>query len=311
LTPASSVSTRNQDLDHAIDLELMANVFLGSFQDLFPGGQLESHDFVKKHTALLFSKRYLLHQSLAMSALQLFAQDRSRSDIHIRASYHQEEALALAQPHVVSAGEEHSLAMFFFAGYAAVCATAEMMLGHIQQADDPVDMTVHGWELSRGIITVSSSNWSHIRASWAWPVIKKQIEAGSEYVPQPKHIPAYQTVRSLAFGVQPTEDRVICLNAVEQTFRSISLLQQCDDKQLAIKLVTSWPINMDARFNDLVSLRQPVALVIMAYYACMLNLASGLWWVDDWPKTLLRGVVRTLGDEWTEFLQWPLEILSE
>lgn len=309
--PDLPTSASDQELDHAIDLELMANVFLGPLHTIFSCREDDNHDFIKQHTALLFSKRYLLHQVLALSALEACSHDRSRPEIYLRASYHQKEALALAQTHIGSADEEHSLATFFFASYAAVCAAAEMLFSQNHQDDNPIDITVHAWRLGRGIVIVSTSNWPHIRASWVWPIVQKQIEASAGLEPRPKEIPAYQAVRSLAFGVQPAEDRTVCLNAVEHTFGAISLLRQRSNQQLATKLVTSWPIEINAKFDDLVSKRHPAALVIMAYYACMLNLASDLWWVGDWPKTLIRQIVQALGEEWREFLEWPLEILSE
>jgi len=296
--------------DHHLDLELMANVFVNPMKDLFHGTDSMDHDFITKHTALLFSIQYLLHQVLAMSGLQLFSQDRSRPDVYLRASYHQKEALILAQPHIGSTAEEHSLAKFFFAGYAAVCASAEMLFSQGHDRDNLIDVTVHSWGLARGIVIVSSTDWPRIQSSWAWPVVEKQIRAGFGYEPSPTDIPAYHMVRTLTFGVHPAESRALCLNAVENTFRSISLLQQCKDKELAVRLVSSWPIEISPGLDDLVTQRHPVALVIMAYYACMLHLVSELWWVGDWPHMLLQRTVNTLGDEWAEFLQWPFEISS-
>ncbi|THV70139.1 hypothetical protein D6D28_05356, partial [Aureobasidium pullulans] len=240
-TPDIATSTSDQGSDNTLDLELMANIFLGPLHDLFRGQEENGHEFIKEHTALLFSKRYLLHQVLAMSGLHLFS---------------------------------------------------------------------HAWGLSRGIVIVSTLNWSYIQSSWAWPIIQQQIDVDSAFESHPKDIPAYSMVRALAFGVQPAEDRQVCLNAIEHTFRAISLLQQCTDQQLWIKLASSWPIEIDARLDGLVTERHPVALVIMAYYACMLSLVSELWWVGAWPQTLLRHIVDALGDEWTEFLQWPMEILT-
>ncbi|THY42664.1 hypothetical protein D6C99_07364, partial [Aureobasidium pullulans] len=309
-TPDIATSTSDQGSDNTLDLELMANIFLGPLHDLFRGQEEKGHEFIKEHTALLFSKRYLLHQVLAMSGLHLFSQDRSRLDVYLRSSYHQKEALNLAQPHIGSAAEDHSLAMFLFAGYTASCASAEMVFSQNHEDDNPIDITVHAWGLSRGIVIISTLNWSYIQSSWAWPIIQQQIDVDSAFESRPKDIPAYSMVRALAFGVQPAEDRQVCLNAIEHTFRAISLLQQCTDQQLWIKLASSWPIEIDARLDGLVTERHPVALVIMAYYACMLSLVSELWWVGAWPQTLLRHIVDALGDEWTEFLQWPMEILT-
>jgi hypothetical protein len=55
--------------------------------------------------------------------------------------------------------------------------------------------------------------------------------------------------------------------------------------------------------------RRPVSLVIIAYYAVLLKLGIGLWWVGKYPEALVRYIVALLGEEWAEFLNWPKSIV--
>jgi hypothetical protein len=89
----------------------------------------------------------------------------------------------------------------------------------------------------------------------------------------------------------------------------LSLVQQCEDVSLSRRLVTSWPIEVDAEFHLLLANRKPVSLVILAHYAALLSLGTGLWWVGRWPVLLLEHISSALGEDWAEFLAWPRNIV--
>jgi hypothetical protein len=63
-------------------------------------------------------------------------------------------------------------------------------------------------------------------------------------------------------------------------------------------------------FHELLSERRPVSLVIIAYYAVLLKIGAGLWWVGRLPEALIEQVTTSLGEEWAEFISWPRSMIQ-
>lgn len=291
-----------------LDLEFMTEALLCE-TDMFPN-ILDSHDFMRNQAQLATSKPYLMHEMLAVAGLRLYARTRERRELMGRALFHQSEALRLVQPVLESATEEHTLALLFFASYAALCGLAEpAFFDDPDDRSDPLEKMLHAFQLSRGIRALVSPHWSSLPQTWAWPVIQSQIEAGNDLVPQMDSVPGYAYVRCLVLGLEAETDRQACTKALEFTLGSISLLQQREDTSMCRRLVTSWAIETGSDFHTLLSERRPVSLVILAYYAVMLKIGFGLWWVGKWPEVLIRHIDATLPRGWAEFLEWPKSIV--
>jgi hypothetical protein len=274
--------------------------------------QSTARDYKRNLVKLAVTKQYLLHEMLAFHGLHLFAKNMSRRELITRALFHQSEALRFVQPHLAATTQEHSLALLLFTSYAAVCGLAEPGLCDTHHdPSDSLEKMLHAFQLSRGIMVFVLPFWSELRQTWAWPVMKSAIEAGSDLVPQAQDVPGYTYLRCLAFGLESESARKACLKALEFTLSSISLLQQRQDDAMSRRLVTSWPIETGAEFHALLTERRPVSLVILAYYAVLLKLGTGLWWIGEWPGVLLNHISTILGEEWADFLKWPKTIILD
>lgn len=71
-------------------------------------------------SVLQFSYHYLLHASLALSALHLFSKQPSRTELFVQASSHQDTALSLVRPHIADLTEEHSVPVLMFSGVVSI-----------------------------------------------------------------------------------------------------------------------------------------------------------------------------------------------
>jgi hypothetical protein len=292
-------------------MELMAEALLNEAEhDL--SDQLTARDYARNLAHLALTKPYLMHEMLAFHGLHLFAKDTSRRELMTRALFHQSEALRLVQQHLIVPTQEHGLSLLLFTSYAAVCGLAEPALCDTHHdPSGPLEKTLHVFHLSRGIMVFVVPLWSGIRQTWAWPVLKSQIEAGSDLTPRAQDVPGYTYLRCLAFGLESESARKACLQALEFTLGSISLVQQRKDDRMSRRLVTSWPIETGAEFHALLIERRPVSLVILGHYAALLKLGSGLWWIGKWPEALLNHISAILGEEWAEFLKWPKIIVLD
>ena len=287
----------------------MANAMMGDTLGNVSLGQ-DCPNFTRNFVQLALATPYLLHEMLAVCALRLFAAHSTREELIMRASYHQNEALALVRPDITSVPEERALPLLFFSSLAALCAFAEAAFDPHKHDDlDPIAQVIHVFRLGRGIMAVVAPHWSYIHGTWAGPIIRSDIEAGSHLTPSPQSIPTYTMLRSLAFGVEPPATRQACLKAVDVTLCSLSLVRQSEDASLSRRLATAWPIECDPAFHSILAERKPVSLIILAHYAALLRLGSGLWWAGNMPYLLLESIDSTLGEEWEEFLAWPKSVI--
>lgn len=304
--PVAETNTSNTSLD----LELMADAFLNDTDDLLPT-HVDTRDFMFQMAQLATTKTYLMHEMLAVSGLRRFSKDRGRRELMTRALYHQSEALRLVQFQLESVSEDDCLALLFFTSHAALCGLAEPAFCDTHdESFDPIGKCLHSFQLSRGITTLIMPYWEVLRQTWAWPAIACQIEAGSDLTPQPQSIPGYMHLRCLAFGLERETDRQACLKALDFTLGAISLIQQREDTSMSRRLVSSWPMETSVTFHELLSGRRPVSLVVIAYYAVLLKIGAGLWWVGRLPEALIEQVVQSLGAEWANFISWPRSVIQ-
>jgi len=60
------------------------------------------------------------------------------------------------------------------------------------------------------------------------------------------------------------------------------------------------------RFVDLLVLRRPEALIILAYYGVALHTCN-LWIIGDTGKDIVNAVNNYLAPRWDSWLRWPCE----
>ena len=312
VSATSNLSDAEQPVS-VLDLELLSNFLTKTMPDLM-GNEMPYQGAVAHYADIIFSRTYLLHSVLALSALHLLSQNQARKDLLNRATYLQSTALTSVKPHLTSVPEEQIVPLLFFAAHTAIYSMAEAVL-HIHANDDrsfdPIPKIVDSFRLIRGIRIVIGPHWAYIKTSKAGTLLAHHIDEKSNHQPEPgwDQQPQYRMMRTLAFGLKSKDDRTACLAAIESIFRSISMLQLYKDPRLSNRILQTWVMELDDVFQNMLAQHKPVALVVLAHYAVLLSLGSGTWWVASWPKVLIERAEELLGDEWAEFLRWPKEMV--
>lgn len=67
---------------------------------------------------------------------------------------------------------------------------------------------------------------------------------------------------------------------------------------------------MPQEFTELLSQRRPEAIAIMGHWALLLHYSRDLWHVADSGSYLLRSISEYLGQDWEQWLSWPLSVLA-
>ena len=68
-----------------------------------------------------------------------------------------------------------------------------------------------------------------------------------------------------------------------------------------------WPMQLSVPFIALINEGHPGALILLAHYCILLKKIEGHWYFEGRATRLLRSILRNLGREWWDFIEWPLE----
>lgn len=271
--------------------------------------------FQSDSVRLGFSHHYLLNSILALAALQLFDQDRSRSKWYIRATAHQQAALTRAGPHLQQVEECQQKALLGFAAFTTLYAVAEPTLRPVRRDSepasfDPVAELIHAIKLGRTATAFVQKNLAS--QPWADPmVVSKFSPVQREPVENlEQRLPHLTLLQDLIERHYEGQQKQACLHAVNTLFTSIFFLMDNPGDPQQMKHIWGWGNDVDSAFLDMCSAHNTVALLILAHYGVLMSLNTGLWHLRSWPGALLKHIESLLDEEWHERLSWPAQVIS-
>lgn len=259
-----------------------------------------------------FSHHYLLNSILALTALQLFNEDRSQTRWYVRAVAHRQAAIARARPHIQHLQEMQHLALLNFSFYTSIYALAEPLLrpattGCLHPVFDPVKELLQAIRLGRcsavfvqqHLASTISSNQSFVGKYRTRPL---QAVQGLEST-FPQLVSLQRFIESKCEGWE----RSVCLRAAESLSASFAHLVNNPDGSAQTRAIWGWASHVDSAYLDLCFTQNTVALVIFAHFAALLSLSRGSWYLRSWPPLLLRHIRSLLKDGLEETIRWPEE----
>lgn len=279
--------------------------------DYSDGARAFQYDFVR----LGFSHHYLLNSILALAALQLFDQDRSRSKWYIRATAHQQAALTRAGPHLQQLEECHQKALLGFAAFTTLYAVAEPILRPVRRDSepanfDPVAELIHAIKLGRSTTafvqkSLASQPWADSMVVSKFSPIQREPVENLE-----QRLPHLTLLQDLIERHCEGQQKQACLHALDTLFTSIVFLMNNPGDPQQMKHIWGWGNEVDSMFLDMCSAHDTVALVILAHYGVLMSLNTGLWHLRSWPSALLKHIESLLDEQWHERLSWPAQVIS-
>ncbi|KAG9951759.1 hypothetical protein KCU85_g2627, partial [Aureobasidium melanogenum] len=295
-----------------LDLELYHHLVYHYSAALVPDPKLRADIFeqVLEHS---LSYDFLIHNFMALSALHLYSENRSRSELFDRACYLQGVAIQLVQPVIANLRQEDSLAALMFSGHTTSFGLAEYMLNPHHDDTDPIDKIVECFQLSRGIKLVVSPFWPYLSQTWLNKLFSSESNNEDRIRATLASIfPTYSMVRSLAFGQEDADRRKCCLETIEDIFTFIEASSRHpQDYPTPSHLIDRWAVKIPVVFKDMLVERKPIALIILAYWAVLTSINPRSWHLRGLAEVLIARIEDILGEEWTEFLRWPREKIIE
>lgn len=173
---------------------------------------------------------------------------------------------------------------------------------------DPITEIVCCFQLARGIKVVIGPHWPYLSNSWLKPALKHH-DFRERFLPSLQDYPQFGKLRDLLSQHNDEDETRAYLHALEQLFVYIAVLESDLGEYISMRVINSWPIEVETTFLELLSRRDPLALVILAHYGALMSLRPGTWWIGRWPIVLLDHIEKSVSDSWQELLRWPKQII--
>ncbi|KAI1748419.1 hypothetical protein F4782DRAFT_357350 [Xylaria castorea] len=307
--PSPSARTPDDSLVNIPHLELFHHFTQSTF--LFIDKDTAFTDQLKK-TALsnAFSTPYLMHGILAFAARHISTQvvpERSRSYLNLSTRL-QTWAVANFNSAPQEPDRDTCVALFLFSSLICIHGLADISPLHL----DPEPFFIRFGQffgLQRGVRTIIVDHWSRLRESeiqalFPWcELLALRKGQGSEC----------DSIRQLV-----TQSTDLSPTAAEACHLAIEQLQCILDEYTGrpvlahqVYATLAWPLLISEKMIDLLVLRRPVALIILAYYGITLDFCCrDMWMVGQVGKHIVHAVNMQLGSRWASWLRWPCEAVG-
>lgn len=277
---------------------------------------------------IALKQRFLMHSIFAVTALHIAhslssplsfqsASDLSLQDLSLRSSYidrgihHHTIALRSYTSNLNSITSSNSASLFACAALVAIFSLNLAVTRPHSDSTGPIDEISRIFMLLRGVRLVLGETWDWVRESEIAPFFEgREVDVTIELTGDVAEAVGLleewngRTLPSLSSSPEEEEkDR--------QTYtRAIHGLKECFTLCLSDHrddgMVLSWPITVGPEYIALLAARKPMALVILAHYAVVLEEIRDSWWVMGWGRQLIREVEGVLEGEWKGLVEWPL-----
>jgi len=260
---------------------------------------------------------YLTDAMLAVAALHLRSRNPDDQDI-VQASHAYMASSLSAYCDTLKAGinETNAEALFLTASLIAYQSTATRLFIR----DDPntnspnarnggYNLPLSWFHAFQGVKAVVVSSWQWIRNSRA---VLSVIDSQPPLQLDPELRSSSSFFGHLTEGIDDEvdiEDEENPDSTRNAYYHAISVLNWAH-RSPHTGACLAFPATVARRFVELIELKRPRALVILACFFALLKRAQHLWWIDGVPRREIMGVVSLFepGSPWWPHLDWPLKI---
>lgn len=104
----------------------------------------------------------------------------------------------------------------------------------------------------------------------------------------------------------PSEEKQAYCLAIKYLQVGLDAVQAEDNGLISrYQMVCEWTMLVPPLFIELLAVKKPVALIVLAHYAVLLHHGRELWQVRDAGAYILGIIEDYLGPQWGEWIQYP------
>ena len=271
---------------------------------------------------LSFSYPYLLHGILSIAALHRHhcAIPEERPILINQAREHQQHALSMYIRHLQNLNERNCHAMFLYSVILGGICYAFIREGEIEsRRENIIDMIIAAFNTLIGatVVAVQARHWLHQGdfkplmmplvpydqcVARLAPLSKAAIENLLD------SLPVFDAATQDAARSSTTEeDHVVYAAAV----RALTVaFPHLDGSLSSMNDVVSWPVAAGTSYLALLKQRDPLALLILAYYGVALHYSNRVWFLQGLGSKLVHAVAEVVGEPWLQHIGWALRQVS-
>ncbi|KAF2179160.1 hypothetical protein K469DRAFT_597014 [Zopfia rhizophila CBS 207.26] len=294
------------------DLRLLHHWTTEAYKTLQPGLVSKHSMWQNDFPELGFEYPFLLHGILALSAVHKAVSDplSNKQSLLLQADSHISWALSTYRKYLQTPTTETVIPMFMLSTLLVTYSLAATQSG---EPEDPIGVLHHCFRLLKGISVTGYPHWQHIKSSEVFSNLAGTILSNLESLDTragDEETPAILQLEELA-DLLDFQDKDACMNAINELHTTSVQLRKAlpDCEEYTILFV--WPAKLTDHFLGLLSVRNPVACVIVGYYAALLAQGCPVWWIGEWPHRVITATQQVLA--WTpellKWLEWPMQII--
>ncbi|KAE8157655.1 hypothetical protein BDV40DRAFT_292476 [Aspergillus tamarii] len=252
---------------------------------------------------------YLVNQILALAAFHL-------SIVRpVKHEFYKHHATRL-QTHALTAFNDANLEitpdtcvpMFLFSSALAIHILCDKLVFRSPDFSAFLDHFIQSLKLHRGVRAITNESWHLLLQSPLKYLLEGEGNALSQGISGnecSELLSMLETSNSLDHNVRITyrQTTEVLQMAINGTCAHLSKLSM-------IGPIMSWPVTIAPEYIDLLSERQPHALVILSHFGALLHLHRDMWTFGDSGLYIIDSVGRYLGPPWNEWLRWPNSFLQ-
>ncbi|KAF2642019.1 hypothetical protein P280DRAFT_396678 [Massarina eburnea CBS 473.64] len=258
-----------------------------------------------------FDFPFLLHSILALAALHLGQlHPNFRTEYVLDASRHHHAALTRFRNEVKDIDEDNLAAVLSFSStiFAYSWAISTATSNDLEHAFGSILSNLHLTRRVRPLVQ-KSGLFDAMRRSQLGRIMPKDVHVIDWHKPErPEHTELVQLRKfsEIIHHVYPLDiieaykDAIIFLEAL---FDAVGRLTNAPSDSL----LKSWLYHISPRFVELLSDKQPGALIVFAHYGVLLGRNRRYWFLENVNELMLKIADYFVPTEWKAWLDWPRE----
>lgn len=258
-----------------------------------------------------------MHLILAIAALHLTSTEPTESKWYSLAISHHGAAIRLARPHIAASSPATSEAIFNFSGFNSLFSFAEPALRPVSSdsnaSRDYLGDLIDSFRMARGIRAIIAKDPKLLADIGATNNPAWSYDTDSAESTVYDRFPRLAELESLVTrSVKDADQQAAALKAVHKLFINMIILDETSKDHSSASLIQRWAIESCPAFMTMCEARHPVALVILVYFALLVNRRTNIWFFRRWPQMILHDVSAVLrGTQWMQWIEEPIQELGE
>jgi hypothetical protein len=258
-----------------------------------------------------FRHEFLLRGILAVAAYHIaWANPSQHEEYSLIASKHQSLALNQFQEVLAHVSDSNCHALFGFSCLIIILTFASSPKS--QPADFNTDV-LQWFHMLRGGKIVLDMFPDAIKSSFLKPLLDEMAyteNTAAHSIPGADRITDLFRICGISSHERETSQAyTLAIHTLLSTFTQASICRNRGDGTILASLV--WPVNLPPKFVDLLSEKQPEALVILAHYCVLISWAQDSdWFISGWGRYMLETIKESVPESWLEHLKWPDEMIA-